>query len=445
VYTTSGGELVASGGKALHIVAESVAGEGLAKKPNFIVVLLLLFSAFPYFVIISPDSAGIVSPLFSADLQIYSLVFAFLYVIFDAKLPKSKIIDFWIIYLLSVALVMVVTDWASYYHSSFSPVMREAYAYIAFLLFSIAGLHLRAHVCPIWIYRFLLVCYIIWIAVGLIQTVFPTFLIGTTNRVILGGMRGVTSLAPEPAWFTLQLTLISLCLTIVSKTRWHIFTTLLAGLLLSQSLAGIIAAFTVYGFLYIHRSTQFLRKPKQAITIIGAFAATIIVALLFSRLVPDSRFSMLLSSLMRDPLGLLMTDGSFATRVAEFAGTIAISINNFFIPQSVSAWPSNFSEFLSRNDELFRLTARAWLIEGRHRYSIPAPFGQIIYQLGILSFPLFAVLFRFSKKSSSADLNFTGALFGLLIFVNNANPMFGIFVGFLMAQQLSQSSRDLAF
>lgn len=395
-------------------------------------ILLLLgfgFSLFPYTQIINIGSYN----------QPYALAFSSLAVLGSITLltryfPRT---DFLI--LLLFALLGVTTFLFTALSGTSAQDLKYLLIYMAPLVFCMASFSI-SYRYPFLTDRMLVGAAVIWMLVGVIQTLFdPTFLaslIGEFEEVadaVVESGRGVIGLAPEPTHYGFHLIVLGAAMSIIRPRFLMPLVCVAAALLIARSSSALMAI-TLGSVLYLLVYTR-----RARLLLLGLIPAYFLVQLVvMSDLLPGSiRIVSLLRIFFQDPLAVITEDPSTNARLGgAYIGFYEI-LKDLGIPHGMSSenWLGQANRILSEHQWLYDISG------------IGIPSGLLIvgYQTGWFGLILLGAMIR--QMFLVIGRSFEAWMLCILFFVFMAQfyistPGFGLIYGLMLAR--SVRSREAA-
>lgn len=306
-----------------------------------------------------------------SDLQPTPIIFSILYFIIYVR--KVHFVCIWPILAFLGAISLM------FFYGINLNSLRGVYPYFLFtivILVTVDYLNFSGNKLSIWI---IYLCIFIWFCVSIIQFQNPEFaisLISRTNATTLSQGRGVSSLAPEPTFYAIQMLVLSIILYLLYLMKsirtkdFYLLQTIsvLQILFLSQS-AVVFAILLIAIFLYC-----FVFKFRYIL------ATPLILVFIWYQQI--GRLGIYLNRSSGD----YMKDGSFSDRISQIVYSYYNTITDFFIPHGFNSWQfinaSKFDDILftnsiATNPRVLSLT------------------GGVLYELGIFGVPLFLFILFF--------------------------------------------------
>jgi hypothetical protein len=305
------------------------------------------------------------------DLQPTPLIFSILYFIIFVR--KISFVCIWPISALLGAISLM------FFFGIDLNSLRGVYPYLLFtivILVTVDYLNFSGNKLSSWI---LYSCMLVWFCVSIIQFQNPEFalsLISRTTATSLSQGRGVSSLAPEPTFYAIQMLVLSIIvflLYLMKSIRTQDFYLLqfisFAQILFFSRSAVVIIVLLIAFFLYC-----IVFKFKYVL-----IAPLILIYIWYQNI---GRLGFFLN---RGP-GEHIKDASVSDRISQIVYSYYNTITDFFIPHGFNSWQfinsSKFDDMLltnsiSTNPRVLSLT------------------GGLLYELGIFGVPLFLFILFF--------------------------------------------------
>ncbi|WP_119680513.1 hypothetical protein [Indioceanicola profundi] len=280
---------------------------------------------------------------------------------------------------------------------------------------------------------------VVWLSVGLIQTLFARdFLTWTISDWRTTDQRGVTSLAPEPTFYGTQALFFMIMQIIVRPRLWQITACAVSIVAFAASsqilLVIVIALCIVFPTLLTSRSG---RKAAFVLLLVMAAGAALAVDLL-----EGSRLVSLATLLLEDPTALVLVDQSGNDRFASIFVSLMSAYQNALLPHGLSGsvFQSKFVEMKILFPELL------WFAPPTT--TIMSGIGRMFFEIGAAAF-LFVFLMLYLFRRSTIELRwrcFVFAAFGGVLFtaIPLNHPLVGGILGLLIwranRQQASSAS-----
>lgn len=263
--------------------------------------------------------------------------------------------------------------------------LRGVYPYLLFtivILATVDYLNFSGNKLSLWI---IYPCMFIWFCVSIIQFQNPEFaisLISRTTATSLSQGRGVSSLAPEPTFYAIQMLVFSIIvflLYLMKSIRTQDFY-LLQAISVSQILflsksAVVIVILLIAIFLYC---------------IVFKFKYILVVPLIFGVIgyLEIGRLGVFLNRIDFYDFKLrnFTVDVSFSDRISQIFYSYYNTVTDFFIPHGFNSW-----QFINAN--IFDIMLGSNSISSNPR--VLSLTGSILYELGIFGVPLFLFILFF--------------------------------------------------
>ena len=371
---------------------------------NFLGKLFIVFCLFPYIRIL---------PI-NIDAQPNALILGTLIIAITKPIKVKKYIFDLLLVLVFAIILMILT-------SPNINGIRILSNYFSLFIISFATYLVLTDLRRIPYNLFVYIVYI-WGIVGLIQLFYPTFLSFLTLRGAYGGPtygRGVSSLAVEPTFYGMICVFLMMINYInfrnMPKYKFTKLVCIIQLIFFSRSTTcfmALILAFCCYAAYKIVTS-------RSGLKIVGLSVITLLLGHHLLHIYvgfSDSRFSNVLQAIFSDPSTFLTIDYSVNHRFTHAFLTIKGFFDNFFIPHGFN----DFSLYLERllKDPFWSNTI---VIDPKIEERITTSLGGTLFELGLLSTPLFMALFGYLKKLTLSGYN--GVLIGLILLSMMMNAM----------------------
>jgi hypothetical protein len=270
--------------------------------------------------------------------------------------------------------------------------------------------------------RLLKFAYYAWIIVGVIQMAFPDFMVDIRNRTVSGGGRGSVSMAPEPAYYAIQLLLINLILYIVDAKRykWLILPTALTVLLVARSATG---TFYVLCFMFVFYTTRGMVLP-----LLSAVLVLVGLMFLFRHSLEQTRLYYLVAAIMADPQRIIIADGSLNARVVEWIFCAKGFIENIGMPRGVLNW----AKYVYEQNRLYPEWFFRSLSSGSYWNKLASMLGGLLFEAGVFAIPLLLYFARFSKQGTGSYKPFLFIMILSVNALNYTNPLCNVLIGLMI-------------
>lgn len=280
--------------------------------------------------------------------------------------------------------------------------------------------------------RIIVAAAVIWLAVGVIQTVvsptFATQFVGEWEEsatIVVESGRGVLGLAPEPTHFGFHLIILAATLMIVRKRLYLSIACLAAAVLLARSSSAILVialGSIAYIAFYTRRARVFLIGVVPAYFAMGAIVE--------SGLLPESlRIVGILRTIYEDPMLLITSDNSVNARLGGIYVGVNKVLSNAFIPYGMSSrsWVESIGLSLSQYPWLYDISDAG----------IPSGLVIVVYQTGVFGLILlFLMLRRVMARHHSKYQSWLLCMM-LFVFLSQymiSTPGFGLIYGLMLAR-----------
>ncbi len=371
------------------------------------VLLFLFFCFFPFLRILPLD----------LDAQPNALLLGMVIVLFSGR-KKIRKFNFYILLILLIAIAVML------FSSPDFDGIRILTNYVSLFVISYATYIslTKLHGLPYGLFK---LCVYIWGIVAFIQVFYdPNFLSSFTFRgsqYIGHGShgRGVTSLAAEPTFYGM----VCVFLMMVNYINFRDFSSykfiniicLIQLVFFSRSTTCFMAlsiALALYAFYLIFKT----KHPVKVLIIvtISLIAAYFGVQYLIEN--SDSRVAKVLGYLINKPSKFLTYDISVNHRFAHAFLTIKGFFENFGLPHGFNKFPDYISELLK--DDYW---GHILMFGPKGQERITTSFGGTLFELGILSLPLWIVIIQCVRKLNRRGYN--GTFIGLILFSMMLNAM----------------------
>lgn len=351
------------------------------QKTNFMHAVFIAVVFFPFVVIV---------PLLPTDLQPNALLFCalvFVYLLSQGKIILNKEQVILLFSLVGVLGVIPIREFTM-------ETIRSITNYISIFMISLVSLYyfkkygLKENAIKI--------CILIWCFVGAVQYfIHIDFLTSLLRLARTTESRGVTSLSQEPSFYGIILFFFMFFVKDFKRHRIFFFALIVVqSLLFSQSALGIILLFIFFlMFLFGDMSGKIQIRIGVLGAILGIIMFHIIRTFFYGR-----RIAFLLNSFLT---GDILRDESVQDRYFAITDSISGTVNNFFLPHG----------FYAR---------------------IMSGFGAVLYELGLLGFPLIFVICMAIANCFNRNkvLLMLLAFVSLLPAIQLAHPMLALVVGY---------------
>ncbi|MDR3165391.1 MAG: hypothetical protein LBU13_07410 [Synergistaceae bacterium] len=395
-----------------------------AARKNTLNMVFVLCACFPYFKLFGVGT--------DTDIQLYTFGVAALIVLANMAVGGEKRVIFcgqansFLQYcVLLAAMIVTVTiirafglDYVFFYY------LRGFMPYFTIIILPLAT-YITISKCGIaQMERLLKFAYYAWIIVGVIQIVFPDFMMDIKSRTFNGGGRGSVSMAPEPAYYAIQLLLINFILYIVDAKRykWLICPTALTVLLVALSATG---TFYVLCFMFVFYATRKMMLPLLLVVL-----ASVGLMFLFRHNLEQTRLYYLVTKIIAEPHLIIVADGSLNSRVVEWIFSVKGFMENIGMPRGVLNW----ADYVYEQNRLFPEWFFRSLSLGSYWNKLSSMLGALLFEAGVFAMPLLRYFARFSKQGTG---NYKPFLFIMILSVNAlnyTNPLFNVLIGFMIYQ-----------
>jgi hypothetical protein len=364
---------------------------------NALFGLILISALFPW----SPPILNF------TDLQPTPIIFSILYFIIFVR--KISFVCIWPISAFLAAISLM------FFFGIDVNSLRGVYPYLSFtilIIVTVDYLNFSSNTLNLWI---IYACTFVWFCVAVIQFQNPEFAHSLISRAAITSLsqgRGVSSLAPEPTFYAIQMLVLSILIfllylmrSIRSQDYFLLLAIIFAQILLLSKSALIIVILLTAIFLY---SVVFkLRYILVTPLIVGVIAYFKI-----------GRLGVFLNRIDFYELKLsnYTSDESFSDRISQIFYSYYNSITDFFIPHGFNSW-----QFI--NADTFKSILGANTISSNPR--VLSLTGGILYELGILGVPLIIFILAFpffSLQRSPVSLRF-GITVLIFLLTLNAVPL----------------------
>lgn len=354
--------------KGIHLRASPLSHAKQNKTPYIIFILLICF---PY---LKPFNIGT-----SSDIQPLPLAASLLILILKTYTTK-RIHKTSAIYITFIASLMIVFTalygFDAYYFA------RGFYGYASLTIVAFATGEAIKKLGYSESEKYLKIIFFIWSAVGFIQTFNPEFATFWRDKLIITAGRGSISLATEPAYFSLAITLISIALTcIATKNKVYLLLSLIISAVIAKSSVGVIYSLAA---LAIFSSNSPLR--------LAAYAASAVSIVLFTLAIfQDSRIASVFTNFLSNPKQLAIADQSFGLRLINLLIPIKAFVNDLGVPHGLYQWTYYQYEYLIKYFPEYSWINMIERPDNLGSGRILSIHGQLIFELGILC-PIFYLL-----------------------------------------------------
>ncbi|HIP33363.1 MAG TPA: hypothetical protein EYG89_01200 [Bacteroidia bacterium] len=346
------------------------------KISNILSFFFVLAIVIPYFKILPVPS----------EIQPHAFLLALILLIVWKKIKFTK--EFYLLLFVAIVSISLLAM------NTFTIVhIKEIYGYISFLIISIVSYNyfIRYGEIQYSFYRNILLAYLI---VGLIQmfidpNFFHLFLAREVGYDSFEG-RGVESMTTEPTYYGLILLFIFILIynsfSISSSNKIKLYILIFISILfISKSTTGLVGFFI---FLFFH----FLKiNLKNIIYLLLLTIILIGLIYIYNDEIQKMRVFYLLEHLYNGGLSALIKyDQSSNDRLLHIFYSLKGFIDNSFLPNGYSSWNNYIQVQASLGDDVQYVSSKANKI---------FPFlGTILFELGILGFPIIFYIFYVLKK-----------------------------------------------
>ncbi|NUU95818.1 hypothetical protein XO10_05925 [Marinitoga sp. 1135] len=383
-----------------------------------------------YFTLFFPYFTFIKIRLF--DLQPYNLIFSMIFIlinfyVFYTRIPK----DFYILLL----VVIISIEWLFFSYDYFYG-LKNVFGYISIFMGAVTSylIFKKGYKFPskLFIYS-----NFIWFIGGIIQMFFGKHIWLFTSRVSTSIERGVTSFAPEPSYYGLNMLIFIYFTHEFIKQKKMKYVMYILEIIQILFMAKSAISFLIFiAFLVIYKFMDiFLKKKIYEIPLL-----ILIILILFLFVNEDflSNFNNIrlvdvLIKLKKDPVKLLIMDESASDRIGHIIYSLQGSYYNFFFPHRYGEWKlfiNNISKYLNTTNIVFNIKTTR----------IMSAYGMMMFTLGIFSFPLIYIINKNLIKNIHINKDFFGFVLLNIILINQipiANPFIGYILGFYIYKNRS--------
>jgi hypothetical protein len=390
---------------------------------NILNMVFVLCACFPYFTLFGIGT--------DTNIQPYTFGVAALVVLANIIGAKKRVtfgrqansfLRYGVLLAVMIAAVTVVRAFGSNYTLFYY--LRGFMSYFAIIIFPLAT-YIAVSKCGVEpIERLLKFAYYAWIIVGVIQMTFPDFMNDIKYRTTNQGGRGSISMAPEPAYYAIQLLLINLILYIIDDKRYKglICPTALTVLLVARSATG---TFYVLCFLLVFCTTR-----RMVLPLLSAVLVSACLMFLFRRSLEQTRLYYLITAIMAAPLRIIVIDGSLNSRVSGWIFSVKGFIENTGMPQGVLNWADYVNEQIHLYPELFFRS----ISFGGYGNKLASMLGALLFEAGVFAIPLLRCFARFSKQGTGSYKPFLFIIILSVNALNITNPLFNVLMGLMIYQ-----------
>lgn len=251
--------------------------------------------------------------------------------------------------------------------------------------------------------------YWIWVLAGIVQMKKNDAFIFWISRNIGNTGRGSVSFAPEPAYFSLFLILVSLIIyTIDEKNKIYFIISLFIALICAKSTVGIGYLLLINMVIYFNKK----QLPRYIICgVLFFLGISTYIYIYYDRI--DLRLIRVMRGLLNSPIEFIKSDGSIMVRVTHVYYSIKGAIENYFLPFGYSTWSRYLSYVLGAS-------------EISEKNNINTLFGRMLFELGgVFTLYFYLTLKRIIKNIKLFIIILILGIDGL----NITNPLFGVLLG----------------
>lgn len=371
-----------------------------------LILLFLFFCFFPFVRVLPLDM----------DAQPNALILGALIILFSGR-KEIKKYNFYLLLILLTAIILMI------FTSPDIMGLRILTNYISLFVIAYATYISLAKLRGLP-YSLFKLCVYLWGAVAFIQIFYdPLFLSQMTYRGSLYASdrmgRGVFSLAAEPTFYGMICVFMMMVNYINFRDYWSYklinVLCLVQLVLFSRSTTCFMAlciAFAIYSIYLIFKS----KHPVKVLLIVSISLVVGYFALKFLLDNSDSRLSRILGYLIEKPSKFLTYDISVNHRFAHAFLTIKGFFENFGLPHGFNKFPDYIVELLK--DDYW---GHILMFGPKGQERITTSFGGTLFELGILSLPLWIVLYKCVQKLNQKGYN--GTFIGVVLFSMMLNAM----------------------
>ncbi|WP_211654855.1 hypothetical protein [Planococcus alpniumensis] len=344
------------------------------------------------------------------------------------KIPKF-FVDFQLYMVVVIFFLLILYIYDNGENVSF---VRGVYGYINLIFLPLAAYLIFKSISEKHLERAIKLFYAIWVLGGITQLFYPAFISSWKMRNVISEGRGVISFSNEPAYFSITLILMTIMLILINydKNKKYIYFTILISLILSQSAVGFIYSMFVL-LLFGIKQINF----KKLILYLTTLLMGVLITTLVLYINVDSRLSLMLLSLIQDPLKILLSDISLNIRFAHLYISLKGFLENLLLPNGIHTWGDYYKNEVLNNKSIF--IEPAWRLENSNG-KIVSMHGSLLYELGILCFPIYAFIYSILRNNKNSNkliiLLIIMGINGLTI----TNPIFLFLLGFLVYKGVKQ-------
>lgn len=258
--------------------------------------------------------------------------------------------------------------------------------------------------------RVLIASNIVWLVIGICQTLFGERIFSYIVHVRTTTGRGVTGLAPEPTFYGIFLFYLSWLLVLEGNAinenfkKLLIFTNLLFVFFVAKSsmvILFIALAFSTYLFFTFG-------SIKRLLAVILAGCVGLILLSSFWWVLEGTRVAKLFDLFMLGPQHIVYQDASVNERVAHVYLSISSSINNFLFPQGYHGFKSVVDQAFTETDGFFW-----WFGEDD---KVMSGVGAIVFELGWFSLFFFFTCILGIYNNNNARMSICALIVYLMVF-----------------------------
>jgi len=246
---------------------------------------------------------------------------------------------------------------------------RSAYNYLSFLVIFFVTLGVLKYTNIN--FKFILVfTFFVWFFVGLIQQIFPDFLLFLVNNARTTNGRGVTGLATEPTFYGIVM-LFYILLFRITRPKFETVYIILASVAIFAFAKSAMAALFVILYFFV---VSFFGKYWS---VRFFYLGLIPFVPVFFRFLPEGRMKSVLSSLLENPVDVVFSDASVNDRFFHVFLSLKGVFSNFGVPHGFSSFVTYAEDQLSVYSGF--IIVEWFTLSGR----IMSGLGAALFELGI--------------------------------------------------------------
>lgn len=361
--------------------------EATLEHPSFTLIVTVVFLTLPYI-----KWFGVGMP---TDVQPYPFAVAVLVILLNWRYSTRRdgAIAALVLFAIALSVLQVIAEPAAIAKSA-----RGLYGYltIGFLIWGWVLLIRRYGSSRIQIA--LKTSFWLWVGVGVAQLFIPTFGDFWRDKLVSTDDRGTLSLATEPAYFAFAVTLLALTIYVLGGPYRYLLYATATVILVAQSTVGLVY---VAVMLIVFTPARMSRKILVA-------GLALLVWVLATALLPDSRITHGTRMLIADPWNQIYSDRSTGLRYISVAYPVRAFLDSFGAPHGLNVWNKVAAYYHREFGGNFHW---AYLENTTSSGRVLSIHGQLLLELGIFALIYYVLLWRVIRGSAYA------LRIGLLLFV----------------------------